>query len=68
MPKLGHQEPSIVINGVLLTIAQAMTVRVAIGNFLIELSDPEFKRDLGVIGDLYSARLSEISRIMHEGT
>lgn len=57
-------EPRITINGVELTDAQAMTVRVAIGNFRIELNDPDFARALGTVGDVYKARAAEIERVM----
>lgn len=38
-------EPTIVINGITLTTAQAMTVRVAIGNFAIGLQNGELGND-----------------------
>jgi hypothetical protein len=57
-------EPNIVINGIMLTTGQAMTLRVAVGNFLIELQDEEYLRALGEIGLLYRQRLIEISKYM----
>ncbi len=60
------REPTITINGVSLTTAQAMTVRVALQNFAMELSDPEFKEAVGEIGPLYLARIGEINRLMME--
>lgn len=59
-----YREPDITINGVLLNVGQAMTVRVAIGNFLIELQDEKFLSELGPIGLAYRERLIEISRLM----
>jgi hypothetical protein len=57
-------EPHIIINGQPLTIAQAMTVRVAIGEFLLTLQDEDFMRDLGPIGPHYKERLIEIAKLM----
>ena len=57
-------EPHIIINGQPLTIAQAMTVRVAIGEFLLTLQDEDFLRDLGPIGPHYKERLIEIAKLM----
>jgi hypothetical protein len=59
-----NDEPRITVNGKPLTVAQAMTVRVAVGNFLLELQDANFVRDLGEIGPLYRRRLIEISELM----
>ncbi len=50
-------EPDIVVNGVRLTSAQAMAVRVAVTSYReFDAKDPE----LGDIGPLYHARLSEV--------
>jgi hypothetical protein len=57
-------EPIIIINGKPLTIAQAMTVRVAINNFMLELQDDDFMRNLGDVGRLYKERLTEIAKLM----
>jgi hypothetical protein len=54
------KEAVIVINGVRLTFAQAMAVRVAVAGFLHDLADPEHMAGLGGIGPLYQARLSEV--------
>jgi len=56
-------EPVITINGVQLNTAQAMTVRVAITNFTLELRAPDALGDdeTGVaIRNGYRARLSEV--------
>jgi hypothetical protein len=58
-------EPEIVIAGVLLTEAQSMAVRVAVGSMLLDLAAPEYMRDLGEIGPLYQSRLYEVQLLMH---
>jgi hypothetical protein len=55
-------EPHITINGQPLTVGQAMTVRVAIGEFLLTLQDEDFLHDLGAIGPHYKERLIEIAK------
>jgi hypothetical protein len=60
-------EPNVIINGHILSEAQAMTLRVAIGNFLITLRDDDFMRDLGAVGPHYRDRLIEIERLMLTG-
>lgn len=57
-------EPRITINGVALTDGQAMTVRVALSSFLMDLQDPEEMEALGPIGPAYFERLTEIFRLM----
>ena len=66
MPELdGLIEPNITINGVPLTFAEALTLRVAIGNFAISLSDPTFRRDVGeVLARNYAERLDAIQRLI----
>lgn len=62
-------EPDITINGTPLTVAQAMTVRVAVGNFMIDLTqDDDFIRDVGEIAALYRERLKEINILMRNRT
>lgn len=51
---MSHREADIMINGVTLTHAQSMAVRVAVTSFLMDL--PERLADLGPIGPLYQAR------------
>lgn len=60
------KEPYIIINGKVLNTAQAMTVRVAIGNFILDLNDKEYYTDLGEIAPLYKLRLNEIMKILLE--
>lgn len=57
-------EPSITVNGVQLTMAQAMTLRVAVASWLMELSSAHEMELLGDIGPLYQARLVEIQKLM----
>ena len=64
LKKILEQEPEIVINGVKLDFAQAMSVRVAVSSFRIDLTDPEHREALGSIGDSYDKRLAEVERIM----
>lgn len=62
-------EPAITINGVPLTEAQAMTVRVAIGSFAIDmqhddaLGDDKHGRNMTAA---YRGRLTEVSKLMHK--
>lgn len=53
-------EPTIIVNGRVLTDAQAMAVRVAVSNFHMETADPEFRAELGPISGAYHARLGEV--------
>jgi hypothetical protein len=55
-------EPAITINGTPLTVAQAMTVRVALGIFLIDLQSPDM--DIGPMEIAYRERISEIHKLM----
>jgi hypothetical protein len=57
-------EPHIIIQGASLTNAQAMTLRVALGHFMIDLGNDDFRRDLGEIGPLYRERACEIAALM----
>lgn len=61
-------EPRIIIGTTLLTTAQAMTVRVAVANFQMELQDPEIRKEIGVIADAYEARLNEIILLMERAS
>lgn len=60
MQNQNPKEAEIVINGVYLTFAQSMTIRVAVAHMLTDLSDPEYMKDMGEIGELYRKRLREI--------
>lgn len=56
------KEPDITINGVPLSSAQAMAVRVAVSNFYGELMGPQ--EYPSAIDDLYRTRLREVQDIM----
>lgn len=58
------REPTIFVNSVLLTNAQAIAMRVAVTGMRIDLSDPERMAALGEIGPAYDARLSEVESLM----
>lgn len=60
-------EPKIQIGEWTLSEAQAMAVRVAVTNFHMEVSDPEFAAELGPISGPYKDRLAEVLRIMLAG-
>jgi hypothetical protein len=62
------REPHIIINGHELNEAQAMTVRVALSLFAIELENNKFRDDLGAMGRLYQMRQREIMALMLEET
>jgi hypothetical protein len=57
------REPTITVNGVTLTEAQAMSVRVAVTSFRMELHGG-YDKVLGEIGPLYDARLYEVEKLM----
>ncbi len=55
-------EPTITINGHKLTVAQSMTVRVAIGSFYRNMPDECFSETF----DLYAKRIREIQGMMQK--
>lgn len=57
-------EADVIINGTPLTHAQAMSLRVAVTNMLVELAEPEFMQSLGPVGESYRARLFEVQSLM----
>jgi hypothetical protein len=57
------KEPEITIRGTRLTDGQAMTLRVALENFRMELSSG-FGKELGPIAVQYSERAEEVSLLM----
>lgn len=64
---MNQHEPVIVINGMALTKAQAMTVRVAIASFLTEMSgeSPLGGDPHGIaMAEAYAARCGEVLRLM----
>lgn len=54
-------EPEIIINGIRLTDAQAMAVRVAVSSFDVDCGDDEHGR---AMNKAYTARLNEVFRLM----
>lgn len=62
--KVSVDEADITINGVHLSRAQSMSVRVAIGQMLLSVREPEFAADLGPVAALYEERLAEVERII----
>lgn len=58
-------EPTIAVNGRTLTEAQAMSVRVAVGHFLMELGDDAYADQLGhPLGANYADRLREVEALL----
>lgn len=60
-------EPQITVNGHELTEGQAMTLRVAMEEFAVILSDKKFAKQLGMVGDNYFDRIEEIRNYMGYG-
>lgn len=61
---MSEREATIVVNGTTLTEAQSMTLRVALGSFLIDLGDPEYMAALGPIGALYQGVAYEVQALI----
>ncbi len=59
---LNKMEAKITINGIELTEAQSMSVRTAVANSLMNLSDEKFMEDMGPIGPPLQQRLSEVQK------
>jgi hypothetical protein len=55
-------EPTIIVNGRVLTSAEAMAVRVAVSSLRMELSDPGIRRTLGPIADDYDRNLASVEQ------
>ncbi len=65
----GWVEPTITINGTELSLAQAMTLRVAVGHFGMFLADGSIRRAIGDrLSEGYQANLAEIERFMRSET
>jgi hypothetical protein len=61
MGLLNPPEPEVVINGVELSEGEALTLRVALETFALQLSDEEFCTELGEqLSKNYRARLQDI--------
>lgn len=63
----GWVEADITINGVKLIFPEAMTLRVAISTFLMQLSSPEMIKDLGPVAEGYTHHASSIQSLIHAG-
>lgn len=57
-------EPRIQIGDQVLTEAQAMAVRVAVGAFRMQMTGGATRKKLGAIADGYRARLTEVETII----
>ena len=58
-------EPEIIINGCMLTIGQAVTVRTALANFRFQLKQPSFAEAIGEDrARIHADRLSEIFHLI----
>jgi hypothetical protein len=64
---MSKKEADITINGYNLTSGQSMAVRVAISSMLMDLSEPEYMKEMGEIGLNYQERLSEVQSIIVQG-
>ena len=61
----GWQEATVLIDGHELTVAQAMSVRVAVSSFRIQLGDPAFRAGLGpTLADNYDAHLATVEDLL----
>jgi len=60
-----HLEPEIAINGTRLDQAQAMTLRVALGDFAIFVADQLKEEPDDRLWQAYAERASEIAHLMH---
>lgn len=58
-------EPTIVINGIPLTFPESLVIRVAVSSFLMQLSDPDYRKALGPIAEGYEYHLTAVARKMY---
>jgi hypothetical protein len=63
-PETGWIEASVTINGRTLSFAEAMSLRVAVGAFRIQLEDPVFRAGLGAVATNYDAHLARVEQLM----
>ena len=63
-PSVVSKEAHVVVNGVVLTVGQSLSLRVAVAHFLYDLSDAAYRKELGPIGDKYRERLSELQTLL----
>jgi hypothetical protein len=67
-PDTGWIEASVTINGRMLSFAEAVSLRVAVSAFRIQLEDPAFREGLGPIAASYDAHLARIEQLMITGS
>lgn len=60
----GWIEASVTINGTTLSFAEAMSLRVAVSSFRIQLGDPAFRAGLGSIAANYDAHLARVEQLL----
>lgn len=60
------KEADIIINGIRLTPAEFMSVRVAVTSFRFDLAEPGHLETLGPIGPLYDKALKEVEKIINK--
>jgi len=66
-PQTGWIEATVTINGNPLSFAEAMTLRVAVGAFLMNLADPSVRAGLGEgLAGGYQQHLRTITRYMQQ--
>jgi hypothetical protein len=64
-PETGWREATITINGRVLSFAQALSVRVAVSSFRLELADPAFAAGLGPeLAANYDAHLQTVEALL----
>ena len=61
----GWTEATIVVNGQTLNFAEALTVRVALENYAMWLSNDDTREMLGPIGDGYTRAIDSTMRKIH---
>jgi hypothetical protein len=68
-PESGLVEPDIIINGRALTVAECMTVRVAVSSFRIWLADPLNRQGIGQpLAGNYDRHAASVEQTMLRGT
>lgn len=63
----GWVEAEVIINGVQLTFAESLTLRVAVTSFLMQVSTPETTALLGPVSAGYRTNLMSIEDKIREG-
>jgi hypothetical protein len=64
-PETGWTEATIAINEYILNFAEAMSLRVAVSTFRIQLQDPAFRMGIGpMLAGNYDAHLQKIEELL----